>query len=141
MACCETWKTKSKTDGRVSPEALLENRKQAINSYGKGMRLKDISEATGLCRQAVRNAIGLCGRHGVKGLCPGRRGRPSGKGRRLAEEQERQIQKDIRNRRPKQLKMRFALWTSEHMEMARTTPERVKTYFKGRHVCHAAESM
>ncbi len=102
-----------KMDGRVSPEALLEKRKQVICLYRKGMKLKDISEATGLCRQAIRNAIDLFDQHGAKGLKPGRRGRPSGKGRRLAEEQEKQIQKDICDKRPEQLKMDFALWTRE----------------------------
>src|SRR5574344_1220435 len=102
-----------KMDGRVSPEALLEKRKQVICLYKKGMKLKDISEATGLCWQAIRNAIDLFEQHGAKGLKPGRRGRPSGKGRRLAEEQEKQIQKDICDKRPEQLKMDFALWTRE----------------------------
>ena len=102
-----------KMDGRVSPEALPEKRKQVICLYKKGMKLKDISEATGLCRQAIRNAIDLFDQHGAKGLKPGRRGRPSGKGRRLAEEQEKQIQKDICDKRPEQLKMDFALWTRE----------------------------
>lgn len=102
-----------KMDGRVSPEALLEKRKQVVCLYKKGMKLKDISEATGLCWQAIRNAIDLFEQHGAKGLKPGRRGRPSGKGRRLTEEQEKQIQKDICDKRPEQLKMDFALWTRE----------------------------
>ena len=106
-------KNEIKMDGRVSPEALLEKRKQVINFYKKGIKLKEISEATGLCWKAVRNAIDLYEQRGVKGLKPGRRGRPSGKGRRLTEEQEKQVQKDICDKRPEQLKMDFALWTRE----------------------------
>ena len=104
-------KNETKMDGRVSPGMLLEKRKQVVNLFKKGMRLKDISEATGLCWQAIRNAIDLYEQRGVKGLEPGRRGRPAGKGRRLTAEQERQVQKDICDRRPEQLKMEFALWT------------------------------
>lgn len=106
-------KNEIKMDGRVSPEMLLEKRKQVVNFRKKGMKLKDISEATGLCWKAVRNAIDLYEQHGVKGLKPGRRGRPAGKGRRLTTEQEKQIQKDICDKRPEQLKMEFALWTRE----------------------------
>jgi len=106
-------KNEIKMDGRVSPGMLLEKRKQVVNFYKKGMKLKDISEATGLCWKAVRNTIDLFEQLGVKGLNPGRRGRPSGKGRKLTPEQEKQIQKDICDRRPEQLKMDFALWTRE----------------------------
>ena len=106
-------KNEIKMDGRVSPEALLEKRKQVINFYKKGMKLKGISEATGLCWKAVRNAIDLYEQQGVNGLKPGRRGRPSGKGRKLTQEQEKQVQKDICDKRPEQLKMDFALWTRE----------------------------
>ena len=106
-------KNEIKMDGRVSPETLLEKRKQIINFYKKGMKLKEISEATGMCWKAVRNAIDLYEQRGVKGLKPGRRGRPSGKGRKLTEEQEKQAQKDICDKRPEQLKMDFALWTRE----------------------------
>lgn len=106
-------KNEIKMDGRVSPETLLEKRKQVINFYKKGMKLKEISEATGLCWRAVRNAIDLYEQRGVKGLKPGRRGRPSGKGRKLTGEQEEQVQKDICDKRPEQLKMDFALWTRE----------------------------
>jgi hypothetical protein len=41
----------------------------------------------------------------------GRRGRPARSGRRLSAEQEEHIQRLIKDHRPEQLKMDFALWT------------------------------
>ena len=44
-----TWGVKNeiKMDGRVSFETLLEKRKQVINFYKKGMKIKEIFEARG----------------------------------------------------------------------------------------------
>ena len=100
-------------DGRVSPDVLFEKRKQVVVLHKKGLKLKEISESTGLCWNAVRKAIDLYDAGGVKNLHPARRGRPVGKSRTLTPEQEKQIQKDICDKRPEQLKMDFALWTRE----------------------------
>ena len=102
-----------KLDGRVSPECLYEKRKQVVALYRKGMRLNVISETVGLCWKAVRKAIGLYESGGVKALKPKKRGRPTGTSRTLAPDQEKQIQRDICDKRPEQLKMDFALWTRE----------------------------
>ena len=42
---------------------------------------------------------------------------------------------------PKRTRAGLPEKTREHMDMAKATPERVKTYFKDRHVRYAAESM
>lgn len=50
---------------------------------------------------------------GINALKPKRRGCKKGASRTLSPEQEKQVQKTIRDRRPEQLKMDFALWTRE----------------------------
>ena len=110
-------KSEIKLDGRVSPECLYEKRKQVVALHRKGMRLKAVSETVGLCWKAVRKAIDLYEAGGVKALRPRKWGRPVGTSRTLTTEQERQVRKDICDRRPEQLKMDFALWTREAVLM------------------------
>jgi len=102
-----------KLDGRVSPECLFERRKQVVALYLKGTKLNRISETVGLCWKAVRKAIDLYESGGVKALHPKKWGRPTGTSRTLTAEQEAQVRGDIRDQRPEQLKMDFALWTRE----------------------------
>ena len=42
---------------------------------------------------------------------------------------------------PKRTRAGLLAKTKEHMDMVKATPERVKTYFKDKHVRYAAESM
>ena len=100
-----------KLDGRVSPECLYEKRKQVVALHRKGMRLNAICETVGLCWKAVRKAIDLYESGGVRALRPKKWGRPAGTSRTLTAEQEKQVQKDICDKRPEQMKMDFALWT------------------------------
>ena len=104
-----------KLDGRVSPECLYEKRKQVVALHRKGMRLNAICETVGLCWKAVRKAIDLYESGGVRALRPKKWGRPAGTSRTLAAEQEKQVQKDICDKRPEQMKMDFALWTRCHL--------------------------
>ena len=104
-----------KLDGRVSPECLYEKRKQVVALHRKGMRLNAICETVGLCWKAVRKAIDLYESGGVRALRPKKWGRPTGTSRTLTAEQEKQVRKDICDKRPGQMKMDFALWTREAM--------------------------
>lgn len=104
---------KLKMDGRKSRQGLYEMRKQVVSLYKKGIKLKETSEITGLCWEAVRNAIDLYGKGGAKALKPNTAGRPKGSSRTLSPDQEAQVQKAICDKRPEQLKMDFALWTRE----------------------------
>ena len=106
-------KNELKMDGRKSRQGLHEMRKQVVCLHKKGIKLKEISEITGLCWEAVRNAIDLYEKGGAKALKPNTAGRPKGSSRTLSPDQEAQVQKAICDKRPEQLKMDFALWTRE----------------------------
>ncbi len=106
-------KEQLKMDGRVSPEALYERRKLIVNLHRNGMKVMAIVKAVGMSWNAVRKTIDLYEAEGMKALRPKKRGRPTGTARTLTPEQEKQIKKDIRDKRPEQMKMDFALWTRE----------------------------
>ena len=106
-------KNQLKMDGRVSPEALYERRKLIVNLYRNGMKIMAITKAVGMSWNAVRKTIDLYEAEGMKALKPKKRGRPTGTARTLTPEQEKQVQRDIRDKRPEQMKMDFALWTRE----------------------------
>ena len=106
-------KDEIKMDGRVSPEALYEKRKQIVNLHKKGMKVMAIVGVTGLCWKAVRYTIDAYASGGLAKIKPRRRGRRTGNARHLTADQEAQIRRDICNERPEQLKMDFALWTRE----------------------------
>ena len=96
-----------KFDARKKPHLLEEKRREVIRLYKLGWKRKDIGTATNLSQPTIRKAIEFY----LEGLKPKKRGRPTGAGRMLTKEQEKQVQKVIRDKRPEQLKMPFALWT------------------------------
>ena len=102
-----------KIDVRKSPGCLLEVRKLIVRMHKAGKGPMAIKRETGFSWGAIRKAIDLYEEGGVAALKPARRGCKKGTARRLTPDQERQIQKDICNERPEQLKMDFALWTRE----------------------------
>lgn len=69
-----------------------------------------IVELSGLSYPTVRSAIDRYEESGLAALRPGARGKRTGQGRTLTEEQEAAIRKIICDKRPEQLKMEFALW-------------------------------
>lgn len=102
-----------KMDARKSPSALFEIRKQIVRLYKKDLGPMAIKDQTGISWGAIRKAIDLYEKGGMTALKPNRRGCKKGMSRTLTPEQEKQIQKDICDKRPEQLKMDFALWTRE----------------------------
>lgn len=102
-----------KMDSRKSPSALLEIRKLIVRLHKKGLGPMAIKEQTGISWGAIRKAVDLYEAGGMQALKPKRRGRPKGALRTLTPEQEKQVQRDICDKRPEQLKMDFALWTRE----------------------------
>ena len=93
----------------TAPE-LHERRRQVIRAFKRGVNKRQISVEVGLSYPAVRNIIARHERDGASSLRPGKRGRKSGDGRSLSDEQAQSIQRLICDKRPEQLKMDFALW-------------------------------
>ncbi|UOO81463.1 IS630 family transposase [Uruburuella testudinis] len=96
---------------KLSADALYEKRKQVIRLHKMGMGIIKITQAVGMCYEAVRQAITTYQEGGMTALKPKKRGRSPGEYRQLNAEQEAYIQKLIIEQRPEQLKMDFALWT------------------------------
>ena len=94
-----------KFDARKKPHLLEEKRREVIRLYKLGWKRKDIGTATNLSQPTIRKAIEFYEKYGLEGLKPKKRGRPTGAGRMLTKEQEKQVQKVIRDKRPEQLKM------------------------------------
>jgi transposase len=91
-------------------EQLHERRKQVVRMHRKGVRVMRIVELSGLSYPTVRSVIDLYKQGGLDAIKPAPRGRDSGDGRTLSDEQEQSIQQIICDKRPEQLKMEFALW-------------------------------
>jgi transposase len=101
-----------KDDARYSTLAQLhERRKQVVRLHRKGYRVMQIVELSGLSYPAVRGVIDRYKGGGMAAIKPATRGKRSGQGRTLTEEQERSIRQIICDKQPEQLKMEFALWS------------------------------
>lgn len=97
----------------LTPEAREEIRKLAIRMHRRGRRQVAIAEELGVRREAVGTWIRAFESEGAKGLKEAPRGRPVGVGRVLTPAQEDRIKKDIVDRTPDQMKLRFALWSAQ----------------------------
>lgn len=91
-------------------EQLHERRKQVVRLHRKGMGVMRVVELSGLSYPTVRGIIDRYEQDGAATIKPASRGRRSGDGRTLTDEQERTVQQIICDKRPEQLKMEFALW-------------------------------
>jgi len=96
---------------KLSPAEQLERRRQVIRAHKRGRSRRQISEDVGLSYTAVSNTIKRYESCGAQELVFGKRGRPVESGRKLTVEQEQLVQGLIRDKRPEQLKLEFALWT------------------------------
>jgi transposase len=101
-----------KEDARRLPEAEQHQlRKQIVRLHGQGYDRRWISKHLGVSYSMVRTAVDRYRAKGTSGLQPQRRGRRSGEQRSLSAEQEEHIQRMIKDKRPEQLKLEFALWS------------------------------
>lgn len=98
---------------QLGPAELHERRKQAIAMHKKGMTRLAIAPLVGAHRNTVGEWIQTWKDGGEQALKPALPGRPKGSGRRLTPDQERDIQRVLKDRCPDQLKLDFALWTRE----------------------------
>ena len=106
MACMNTEDAR-----KLPPAAQEEKRKLAIRLWKQGMQIKKVAETVGVSAQAVSGWIKRYKAGGLSALNSKRRGPPTGQTRRLTQEQEKHLQKLIRDRAPDQLKLDYALWT------------------------------
>jgi transposase len=101
-----------KEDARfLTLDGLHERRKQVVRLHRQGLGVMQIVELSGLSYPAVRAAIDRYEEGGASAIKPARRGKQSGQGRSLSEEQAQTIQRIICGKRPEQLKMEFSLWS------------------------------
>lgn len=103
-----------KIDSRtLSVEALNERRRRAVKMRLQGVSLKETAAQCEMSRTTVIAALRAYEAGGWKAVDIERPGRPSGTGRTLTAEQEREVQRLIRDRTPDQLKMVYALWSRQ----------------------------
>ena len=101
-----------KIDARkLSTEAQQALRHQAIRLKKAGRTYKEIGEIIGVQPTTVCQWYKAYQSGGAKAIRIKKRGRPVGKYRTSSPEQEKEIQKSIRDNCPDQLKLPFALWT------------------------------
>jgi transposase len=101
-----------KIDARkLSTDAQQQLRYQVIRLRKQGRKHSEISAITGVSRSTCSTWWTRYQNEGRKALKIKKRGRPTGSCRRLKKEQEKEIQRAIRDKCPDQLKLPFALWT------------------------------
>jgi len=101
-----------KTDTRkLKPEVQQELRNQAIRLRKAGRTYKEIGAIVGVHHTNVCKWWKAYEQGGQKAIKHKQRGRRKGDCRTLTDDQERELQRSIKDRYPDQLKLPFALWT------------------------------
>lgn len=107
-----------KTDARkLSTEAQQQLRNQAIRLRKAGRKYKEIADITGVNRSTISVWYNTYLRNGKAAIAIKKRGRPEGSCRTLTPEQEKDLQKAMRDKCPDQLKLPFALWTRKAVKL------------------------
>ncbi len=96
---------------KLKPEVQQELRNQAIRLRKSGMAYKEIGAIVGVHPTNVCKWWKAYEQGGQKAIRQKKRGRRKGHCRTLTEDQERELQRAIKDRCPDQLKLPFALWT------------------------------
>jgi len=98
---------------KLNPAALQEKKEQVIRLKQKGYAGKQIEDLTLVSENQVSKIWRAFEKGGSKAIKPRKRGRKSGEGKVLREEQEREIRKIIIDKTPEQVKLGFMLWTRQ----------------------------
>jgi transposase len=102
---------------KLNSHAKYELRKQVVRLKKKGMTGQEISELVGLGVVQVSRIWQKYLKQGAPALKPQKQGRPIGSNRLLSGAQEQEICKIIVDKTPNQLRLPFALWTREALQM------------------------
>ena len=100
----------------IQAEELFERRVQAVKLHKKGLTRLSIADIVGVHRNTVGEWIKVWKLSGISSLKVGKGGRPIGSGRLLFPHEEKQIQKQLIDKCPDQLKLAFALWTRKAVQ-------------------------
>jgi transposase len=101
----------------LTVEAKQELRQRTVRAVLKGMTQTEAARVFGVSRQAVAGWMKAWRARGAAGLKTKRMGRPPGSGMRLAPHQAALTVRAIVGRCPDQLRLPFALWTREAVQM------------------------
>jgi transposase len=96
---------------KLTPSARQELRRVAVRLFKRGQSISAIARDLGLRRPTVSEWVGRVPQG--RSLADRPKGRAVGSGRRLTPEQEARIRRDIVDKTPDQIKLRFALWTAQ----------------------------
>jgi transposase len=96
---------------KISDSAREELRKTAIRLINKGEKKGKVAEMLGCHPRTITNWWKAYKTEGFKSIKPKTRGRREGEKRRLTIDQEKSIQKMLKDKYPDQLKLPYALWT------------------------------
>lgn len=104
--------------GKLSREAQQELRGCCIRMLRSGKKQSEVVAALEVSRASVVRWVRSYRQEGMEGLQLKKRGRRHGEKRRLAQEQEKDIQRMLVDKVPNQLKLPFALWTRKAVQEA-----------------------
>lgn len=100
---------------RIGTKGQHELRKTIIRMLKDGKSGKEIAKDLGVSEGHVSNVKKLYETGGAKALKPKKRGRPVGKNKVLAPEQEREIQRIIADKTPEQMRFKECMWTRNNI--------------------------